>query len=72
MILTTLWSVFTIIGIPYFAYMIGALADLISLAIDWIRQKRHLSSQLISAAYLLFGAMFMIVIPAHIFIKVEG
>jgi len=35
--------IFTIIGIPYFAYMIGAIADLIGQGIDWYKSKNKIS-----------------------------
>lgn len=47
--------VFTIIGIPYFAYMIGSLADLIGFAIDRFKKSLRLPSNVITYGYLLSG-----------------
>ena len=66
------YEVFTMIGIPYFAYMIGALADLISVGIELLKQKHHLSTQMISMTYFALGVLFMVVVPAEIFKSVEG
>jgi len=63
--------VFTIIGIPYFAYMIGSLADLIGFAIDRFKKSLRLPSNVITYGYLLSGTMLMIIIPAKIFQYVE-
>ncbi len=77
--------VFTIIGIPYFAYMIGSLADLIGFAIDKFKKSLRLPSNVITYGYLLSGTtsssklvsfffrgtMLMIIIPAKIFQYVE-
>jgi len=69
---------FTVIGIPYFAYMVGALAELISYQIDDAVKKIQSSSKYkispgnISGLYVLLGCLFLILIPAFIFTKVEG
>ena len=60
------------IGIPYFAYMIGALADLISVGIELLKHRHHLSTQMISLTYFALGVLFMVVVPAEIFKSVEG
>ena len=67
-----------ILGIPYFAYMVGALAELISYQIDDAVKKIQSSSKYkispgnISGLYVLLGCLFLILIPAFIFTKVEG
>lgn len=69
---------FTVIGIPYFAYMVGALAELISYQIDDAVKKLQSVSRYkispgnISSLYVLLGCLLLIVIPAMIFTKVEG
>jgi len=66
------------LGIPYFAYMVGALAELISYQIDDAVKKIQSSSKYkispgnISGLYVLLGCLFLILIPAFIFTKVEG
>ena len=52
--------VFTIIGIPYFAYMIGSLADLIGSAIDKFKKSLKLPSKVITYGYLISGAVLHI------------
>ena len=53
--------VFTIIGIPYFAYMIGSLADLIGSAIDKFKKSLKLPSKVITYGYLISGSAFHII-----------
>jgi len=58
--------------------MVGALAELISYQIDDAVKKIQSSSKYkispgnISGLYVLLGCLFLILIPAFIFTKVEG
>lgn len=76
--LDLLFQLFFILGIPYFAYMVGALAELISYQIDDAVKKLQSVSRYkispgnISSLYVLLGCLLLIVIPAMIFTKVEG
>ncbi|CBY35198.1 unnamed protein product [Oikopleura dioica] len=68
---------FTVIGIPYFAYMVGALAELISYKIDDIVKKfqsksmTKISPGAISSLYVILGCILLIVIPSYVFTLVE-
>ena len=61
---------FTMIGIPYFAYMISVIAELINNVITWA--KSRITGISITGLYITGGTIFMIVIPAKIFVVVEG
>jgi len=52
--------------------MITVLADLINQFICWINSKRKLSAGAVTGLYFIVGTILMIVIPAKIFILVEG
>ena len=58
------------IGIPYFAYMISVIAELINNVITWA--KSRITGISITGLYITGGTIFMIVIPAKIFVVVEG
>ena len=62
--------VYTIIGIPYFAYMISVMADLINRCISWLNSR--IVGISITGLYIVLGTIFLIIIPAKIFILVEG
>ena len=57
-------------GIPYFAYMISVIAELINNVITWA--KSRITGISITGLYITGGTIFMIVIPAKIFVEVEG
>ena len=59
-------------GIPYFAYLISMMADLINVAIMWAKTRHNMSAQITAAIYIIGGTILMIAIPARIFILVEG
>ena len=61
---------YTIIGIPYFAYMISVMADLINRCISWLNSR--IVGISITGLYIVLGTIFLIIIPAKIFIMVEG
>ena len=63
---------FTLIGIPYFAYMISVIADVINKSIIKIRDSQNMPHSRIKFFYVLIGTILLIVIPARIFILLEG
>lgn len=52
--------------------MISVMAELINSVIRWLKTGRRLSPETITGVYILGGTVLMIIIPAKIFITVEG
>ena len=69
--------VFVMFGIPYFAYMMSAISDVINYQLITLRSrleerlKTVLPGWFIPLVYIGGGAIILIVLPTLIFVKVE-
>lgn len=69
---------FILLGIPYFAFFMSAISDLINHLMDRLRRqiervkKRRLPYYAVPSVYSSFGLVFVIAVPAMIFQKMEG
>ena len=69
---------FISVGIPYFAYMMSAISDLINAKMDFFRKmaennlKRTLPYYFIPFMYTFVGLILLIALPSYVFTIMEG
>ena len=66
-------QLFILIGIPYFAYMMSTISELINAKFDMLRKRlRHMPMYTIPVGYTLTGFIALVIVPSMIFTWVEG
>ncbi|CAG5109687.1 Oidioi.mRNA.OKI2018_I69.chr2.g4197.t1.cds [Oikopleura dioica] len=64
--------VFTMIGIPFFAFMVNRISDLIMESLKFLKRTLNFGKFVLHLTYIGVGFVALIFIPARIFMKIEG
>lgn len=66
-------QLFILIGIPYFAFMMSVISELINSKFDKLRKRLvHMPACTIPIGYTLIGFIFLVIVPSFIFSWIEG
>jgi potassium channel subfamily K protein 2 len=64
--------VFTIIGIPFFAFMVNRISDLIMELLKFLKRTLNFGKLVLHLTYIGGGFFALILVPAKIFMSIEG